>query len=180
MVIDPHGLTAGTSWSSTSQPTVRSKWGDGPLCEHSMNVYENADVVSYVKYYRHYQVHDHTYGEWFSMNAAKHERQCQCGLGEIAPHQFYYAQVNVNYHNKYCGDCEYTVAQAHTWIQSGALYRCDVCMQTSSFIPAEPGSLPPEVLAQLMAVPASEEITVVFIDGVQYAILDGEVYFVVE
>ena len=29
-------------------------------------------------------------------------------------------------------------------------------------------------------VPASEEITVVFIDGVQYAILDGEVYLVVE
>ena len=53
-------------------------------------------------------------------------------------------------------------------------------MQTSSFIPAEPGSLPPEVLAQLMAVPALEEITVAFIDGVQYAILDGEVYLVVE
>ena len=53
-------------------------------------------------------------------------------------------------------------------------------MQTSSFIPAEPGSLAPEVLAQLMAVPASEEITVVFIDGVQYALSDGVIYRVVE
>ena len=123
------------------------------------------------------EAHDKDY----TNEGTHHSIACtECSYTSAAVHEIRYEQVNVNYHNKYCRDCSYVLAQAHTWIQSGALYRCDVCMQTSSFIPAEPGSLPPEVLAQLMAVPASEEITVVFIDGVQYAILDGEVYFVVE
>ncbi|MBO5109140.1 MAG: hypothetical protein J6D21_00335 [Clostridia bacterium] len=118
----------------------------------------------------------------YTNESTHHSIECTvCDYTSAAVHAILYAKVNVNYHNKYCGNCTYSVAEAHTWTQSGALYSCGYCGQVSSFIPVVPASLSAGVLSQLMAVPAAEgEITVAFVDGVQYAMLDGQIYLVVE
>jgi len=132
---------------------VRSKWHYDGLYDHAGDdcKYVREDGASYVRYYTRHTNHTYTY-----------------------------APSNIDYHTKACTECAYDEQEAHTWATYGTKYRCTVCGYVSSFLPVEINSLPSEIFEKLMTYTNLANGDVIFIDGMQFCYMDGQLYQVVE